>query len=175
MDHAQPEPIFDAVLYPHRSLSPQGVRYLLFAIAGMLTLVGLFFAAQGAWLVLPFFGCEIVLFWWAFRTNARDGRRFEHLRLTPDALTVARVRPSNARGKSRERRKEHRFAPPHWLSVELTPRPGGDNELWLASHGRALQVGGFLTPEERDDLATALRAALRNMRAPEGRIETAAD
>jgi uncharacterized membrane protein len=149
MDHAQPEPIFDAVLYPHRSLSPQGVRYLLFAIAGMLTLVGLFFAAQGAWLVLPFFGCEIVLFWWAFRTNAR--------------------------GKSRELRKENRFAPPHWLSVELTPRPGGDNELWLASHGRALQVGGFLTPEERDDLATALRAALRNMRAPEGRIETAAD
>jgi uncharacterized membrane protein len=38
--------------------------------------------------------------------------------------------------------------------------------LWLASHGRALKVGGFLTPEERDNLATALRAALKNLRAP---------
>lgn len=172
MDHAQSEPIFDAVLYPHRSLSPQGVRYVLFGLAAMLSLVGLFFAAQGAWPVLPFFGCEIMLFWWAFRSNARDGQRFEHLRLTPDALTIARVRPSprsgrsGQAGKSREHRQEHRFAPPHWLSVELTPRPGGDNELWLASHGRALKVGGFLTPEERDDLATALRAALKNLRAP---------
>ena len=157
MAHAQSEPIFDAVLYPHRSLSPQGVRYLLFGMAGMLTLVGTFFAVQGAWLVLPFFGCEILLFWWAFRTNARDGRRFEHLRLTPDAMTVARVRPSG-------QTQEHKFAPPHWLAVELTPRPGGDNELRLASHGRSLKVGGFLTPEERDDLATALRDALKKLR-----------
>jgi len=157
MAHAQTEPIFDAVLYPHRSLSPKGVRYVLFAMAGMLSLVGLFFAAQGAWPVLPFFGCEILLFWWAFRANARDGRRFEHLRLTPDAMTVARVRPS---GQSHE----HKFAPPHWLAVELTSRPGGDNELVLASHGRSLKVGGFLTPEERSDLANALRGALRKLR-----------
>lgn len=157
MAHAQSEPIFDAVLTPHRSLSPQGVRVLLFAMAGMLTLVGAFFAVQGAWPVLPFFGCEILLFWWAFRSNARDGRRFEHLRLTPDAMTVARVRPSG-------QTQEHKFAPPHWLAVELTPRPGGDNELRLASHGRSLKVGGFLTSEERDDLAAALRDALKKLR-----------
>ncbi len=157
MAHTQTEPIFDAVLYPHRSLSPKGVRYLLFGLAGMLSLVGLFFAAQGAWPVLPFFGCEILLFWWAFRANARDGRRFERLRLTPDAMTVARVRPS---GQSHE----HKFAPPHWLAVELTSQPGGDNELRLASHGRSLKIGGFLTPEERGDLAHALREALRKLR-----------
>ena len=157
MDHAHSETIFDAVLTPHRNLSPQGVRYLLFGVAGLLSLVGLFFAAQGVWLVLPFFGCEIALFWWAFRTNARDGRRFEHLRLTPEAFTVARVRPSG-------QAHEHKFAPPHWLSVELSPRPGGDNELWLASHGRSLKVGGFLTSEERGDLANALRDALRKLR-----------
>ena len=157
MAHAQSEPVFDAVLYPHRSLSPQGVRYLLFGMAGMLTFVGAFFAVQGAWPVLPFFGCEILLFWWAFRTNARDGRRFEHLRLTPDAMTVAQVRPSG-------QTQEHRFAPPHWLAIELTPHPGGDNELRLTSHGRSLKVGGFLTSEERDGLANALRDALRKLR-----------
>lgn len=157
MNHTSAEPVFDAVLYPHRSLSPRGVRIVLFALAGALTVVGLFFASAGAWPVLPFFGCEILLFWWAFRTNARDGRRFERLRLTADAMTVARVRPSG-------QRQEHRFAPPHWLAVELTPRPGGDNELRLASHGRSLKVGGFLTPEERGDLAEALRAALQKLR-----------
>ena len=157
------KPLFDVVLYPHRSLGAREVRYLLCAIAGLFALVGLFFTARGAWPVLPFFGCEIFLFWWAFRANSRDGRRFEHLRLTPDALTVARGRPGST---TQEHRQEVRFAPPHWLAVELAPRPGGDNELWLASHGRALKVGEFLTPDERNDLASALRDALRRLRTP---------
>ncbi|MBS28247.1 MAG: hypothetical protein CL566_04875 [Alphaproteobacteria bacterium] len=159
MNHAPAEPIFDAVLYPHRSLSPRGVRIVLFALAGTLMLVGLFFAIAGAWPVLPFFGCEILLFWWAFRATARDGRRFERLQLTEDAMTVARVLPSGDPS-------EHRFAPPHWLAVELSPRQGGDNELRLASHGKSVKVGEFLTSEERGDLAEALRAALRKLWVP---------
>jgi uncharacterized membrane protein len=157
MDRSDPDTLFDAVLYPHRSLSPRGVRFLIAGICGVLGLVALFFTAMGAWPVLPFFGGEVLLIWWAFRTNARDGRMFERLHLTPEAMTVARVRPSG-------RETQHRFAPPHWLSVNLIPRPGGDNELRLASHGRSLMVGSFLTPDERGELADALRGALRRLR-----------
>ncbi len=159
MDRNEPEPIFDAVLYPHRSLSPRGVRLVIAGIGGALALVALYFTALGAWPVLPFFGCEILLILWAFRTNARDARMFERLRLTPDELTVARVRPSG-------QEQRHRFAPPHWLSVDLASSSDGGNELWLASHGRSLQVGRFLTPDERTDLADALRVALRGLRQP---------
>jgi uncharacterized membrane protein len=161
MDAHSSEPVFDAVLYPHRSLGPRGVKLLLAGLAGAIALVALVFAAAGAWPVLPFFGCEIVLLWWALRANARDARAFERLHLTHDALTVARVLPSG-------RTRTERFAPPHWLSVDLTPRPGGDNELWLASHGRRLRIAGFLTPAERRELAAALRDALRRLRAPRG-------
>lgn len=157
MSHVETEPLFDAVLYPHRSLSPRGVRNVILGIAGALALVALYFAMLGAWPVLPFFGCEIVLIWWAFRTNARDGRAFERVRLTRDELTIARVRPSG-------REQLHRIAPPHWLRVNLTSQLGGNNELRLASHGRSLKVGVFLTSEERDELATALRDALRDLR-----------
>jgi uncharacterized membrane protein len=156
MDIGDPDTLFDAVLYPHRSLSPRGVRFLTAGICGVLCLVALFFSAMGAWSALPFFGGEVLLIWWAFRTNARDGRMFERLHLTSDAMTVARVRPSG-------RETQHRFAPPHWLSVDLIPCPSGDNELWLASHGRSLMVGSFLTPDERRELAAALRGALRRL------------
>jgi uncharacterized membrane protein len=159
MDASRAEPLFDAVIYPHRSLSPRGMRILLAGIVGVIAAVGLSFALTGAWIVLPFFGCEIALFWWAFRKNANDARAFERLHLTHEEMTVARVRPSG-------RTLTDRFAPPHWLSVNLTPRAGGDNELWLASHGRALRIGSDLTPEERGDLADALRGALQRLREP---------
>jgi uncharacterized membrane protein len=156
MPTAETEALFDAVLHPHRSLSPRGVRYVILGLAASLTLVALYFAALGAWPVLPFFGFEILLIWWAFRTNARDGQAFERVCLTAEELVVARVRPSGDE-------QRHRFAPPNWLTVELLPAPGGDNEIFLRSHGRTLKVGGFLTPEERADFADALRQALRRL------------
>jgi uncharacterized membrane protein len=157
MSHVDPEPLFEAVLYPQRSLSPRGVRNVILGIAAVLGVVALYFTLMGAWVVLPFFGCEILLIWWAFRANARDGRAFERVRLTYDELTVDRVRPSG-------REHHDRIAPPHWLRVDLSSRPGGGNELRLASHGISLKLGAFLTPEERDDLADALREALRGLR-----------
>lgn len=157
MDQATEKPVFDAVLYPHRSLSPRGFALLMAGVATAAGTVALWFTAAGAWPVLPFFGGEILLIWWAFRANSRDARTFETLELTSEALTVAHVRPSG-------HRTEHRFAPPHWLKVLLLPRAGGDNELQLTSHGRSLVIGRFLSPDERRDLAGALQAALRRIR-----------
>jgi uncharacterized membrane protein len=157
MNHTESEPLFDAVIYPHRSLGPRGVRNIILGLAGALSLVAIYFTAMGAWPVLPFFGCEILLIWWAFKASARDGRASERVRLTQDELTVARMRPSG-------REQHRRIAPPHWLRVDLTARPGGANELRLASHGRSLKVGGFLTPEERGELAEELRVAVQRLR-----------
>lgn len=151
-------PLFDAVLYPHRSLGGRGFAILMAAAAAAVMLVGFWFATQGAWPVLPFFGCEILLIWWAFRANNRDARAFETVRLTPQALTVEQVKPSG-------KRLAHHFAPPHWLRVELDLHPGGGNELRLASHGRSLVIGRFLTPGERHELAGELRAALGRLAA----------
>ena len=66
MDRAETDPLFDAVLYPHRSLSPRGVRMVIAGVGGLVALVALYFTALGAWPVLPFFGCEILLIIWAF-------------------------------------------------------------------------------------------------------------
>lgn len=156
MNHAETEALFDVVLYPHRSLSPRGVRNVILGFAAALAVVALYFTLLGAWVVLPFLGLELLLIWWAFRTSARDGRAFERVRLTRDELTIARVRPSG-------RTQHHRIAPPHWLRVDLTSQPSGDNELRLASHGKSLKIGVFLTAEEREELASALRDALRDL------------
>lgn len=159
-DHA-PQALFDAIIYPHRSLGPHGLAILMAAVAGVGAIVGLCFAINGAWPVLPFFGGEMLLIWFAFRLNNRDARAFETVQLTPHALTVEQVKPSG-------RRFEHRFAPPHWLQVELDPKPGGNSQLRLTSHGRSLEIGRFLTPVERVELARELRDALRLLAGAQG-------
>src|SRR5436309_1810684 len=96
---------FDAVLYPHRSLPPQGFIVL------MLVLSVVSFALLGAWPILGFFGLDVLLVYLAFRASYRSARMHEWVRLTEDTLTVERV------GQRGERRR-WQFQP-SWLRVVL--------------------------------------------------------
>ena len=147
---------FDAVLHPHTSLNPRGF-FLLMAVVGLVSFcAGIAFVAIGAWPVFGFFGLDVLLVYFAFKLNYRDARRYETLRLTDSLLTVERVAPSG-------RRERWRFQP-YWLQVEVDDHPAAKNALTLRSHGRILEIGSFLTPDEKIDLANALRAELNKLR-----------
>lgn len=151
-------PIFHATLEPHRSLSPKGFVVLMAAIVAVAFGAGLAFALMGAWPVLGFFGLDVLLIYVAFKASYRSGRMHETLRLTESALVVERVGPGR-------RHQSWRFQP-YWLRVEMDDPPEHRSQLVLASHGRRLAVGAFLAPEERLELALALRAALERLRSP---------
>lgn len=147
---------FAAVLSPNRSLSPRGF-WILMAVASSLALViGTGFMLVGAWPVLGFCGLEIALLYWAFSANYRSGRAGEELRLTERAMEVTRISPYG-------REKRWRFEPT-WLQVLIDEPPEHHSKLRLESHGRALEIGAFLSPEERVQLAHALRDALARWR-----------
>lgn len=151
------EALFDAVLRPHRSLSPAGFGILMAALAVGLAGLGFVFFAIGAWPVLGFCGLEFGLLYLAFRINYRDGRACEHLRLGAAMLEVRRL---DGRGRLRG---TWQFQP-NWLRVTMDDPPEHGSQLALSSHGRELIIGSFLTPEERLDLAHALRRALEAWR-----------
>lgn len=146
---------FEAVLYPHRSLPPQGFVILMLALGGLSFAAGVSFVLMGAWPVFGFFGLDVLLVYLAFRANYRSARQHETVRLTLDRLTVERV---SLRG-------ERRFweFQPYWLRVILDESVD-TNRLILTSHGRELTLGGFLAPIERKTLATALHEALSRWR-----------
>ncbi len=148
--------LFDAVLQPHRSLSPDGFRILMgcVVLAGMG--IGTVFLVAGAWPVFGFCGLEILLFYVLFRLNYRDGRRREYVTLTDQALTVRRTRPDG-------RSQTWRFQP-FWLQVAIDEPPEHHSQITLSSHGRSLVIGSFLTPQERLGLAAAIRQALTDCR-----------
>jgi uncharacterized membrane protein len=148
--------LFDAVLTPHRSLSPRGFAILM----GAMGLVGFSFGAAfillGAWPIFGFCGIEWLLFYVLFRLNYRGALLQERVRLTPESLTIERQDP---RGKVQSWSFQ-----PYWLRIEMDDPPAHESVLALASHGRRLTIGNFLSPPERFKLAEALRAALARAR-----------
>ncbi len=145
--------VFDALLHPHRSLGPAGFTVLM-GVAGALGFVaGLAFYRIGAWPVAGFCGAEIALLYVMFRLNYRAARGFERVRLTRSELSVER---HDWRGHVRRWSFQ-----PYWLRVAVAP---GGERLVLRSHGRALAIGGFLSPAERADFARALAGALDETR-----------
>lgn len=150
--------LFDAVLYPHRSLGPKGFWLLMGAISLVSFAAGLAFLLSGAWPVFGFFGLDVLLMYWAFKASYRSGRLRETVRLTPEALMIERVSPGG--------RVQRWSFQPYWLRVELDEPPRHGSQIVLASHGRRLIIGAFLSPDERGEFAVALREALDRARAP---------
>ena len=140
------------VLRPHRSLSGRGFLILMAVYGAVSFGAGLAFYSMGAWPVLGFCGLDVALVWWAFRVNYRSARETEIIDVSPAELSV---RSRDARG-----RESVRSLNPYWLRVETHELAGDVCELRLASKGRWVVVGRFLSDPERRELAQALRAAV---------------
>ena len=149
-------PIFEALLYPHRSLGRKGYTILIAGTAAIVFLYGLVFLVIGAWPIFGFLGGEWLLFWFLFRKNHRGDDRAERIRLYADHLLFERY---DRRGGHTTERLQ-----PYWLNVILERAEEPDNALYLRSHGKSIQVGAFLSPHERRDLAAELRAVLERHR-----------
>jgi uncharacterized membrane protein len=125
-------------------------------LAGIGFCTGIGFILAGAWPVTGFFGLDVGLLYLAFRLSYRSARQTESLRLTSKTLDVERV---NVRGE-----RQHWRLEPAWLRVTLDEGERGRGRLLLSSHGKTLSLGAFLSAEERQRLAGALKAALLRWR-----------
>jgi uncharacterized membrane protein len=152
-----PEP-FEAFLYPNPALSDRGYALFMTLAAAATAAIGGLFVAVGAWPVGGFFGLDLFLLWIAFRAARRNARRYEWVRVDRGDVRVRRVGPDG-------RAAEWRFEP-FWVRVHFDEPPTPHSLVVLASHGRRIALGGFLTPEERREFASALRAAIERVRHP---------
>lgn len=147
-------------LVPHCSLSVRGAAVFFgvvcaatLGIAGTATLLGF-------WPVLPFAGAEMLLLGWALRANMQ--RRFEHETIdVSEAEVIVEQWQYSAHGVN-----PRRFVfPRHWARVKIRrpQSPLHRGQLVIESHGRAREVGKFLTEEERLQLAVELRQLIGDM------------
>jgi uncharacterized membrane protein len=126
----------------------------LFGIFLVLCVVSLgiagFFWFQGAKLVMPFAWLELVAVGVSFLVYARHAADHELIALSKGSLTVR-----NTSGNI----TETACFVPEWVSVE--PVTGDESLIQLSGQGQKIEVGRFVRPELRRQLAKELRLAVR--------------
>lgn len=148
----------DAEVRPNRSLPDTGFLVLMGAIGLMSLSAGLGFMVIGAWPVLGFFGLDVLLVALAFGLSFRNGRRRESIQVTQKQIRVTR---RTAFGHLTVYR-----VPSAFTRVEIVGRGEPDVQTRLAHAGKYLVIGAMLSPREREALAEAVYAAVKQACAP---------
>jgi uncharacterized membrane protein len=152
------ELLFEAVIVPHRSLSPRQLKVLLGVLAGLSCFAMTILWLLGAWPAIGFSGAETILVIALVRLHAAGARAGELVMLTERELRLVHV---DARGRRREA-----VLDPAWLTVLLEERRGRVPALWLVARGRRTELGTSLGEPEKRALARSLAAALERLRSP---------
>jgi uncharacterized membrane protein len=143
-------------LWPYRSLNETGFVWFISTTAALIALPLIVMIGQPVlWGLLPFVVAAVAAIWWALRSNARDRTILEELSLTRDQITLTRHNP---RGTSQSWQ-----ANPFWVRLNVHASGGPvPHYVTLNGNGREVEIGAFLSEEERvalgRDLGTRLSA-----------------
>jgi uncharacterized membrane protein len=151
------QPVFSAVIRPHRSLSPQGFKIVMGLVCLVSVVASLPFMLMGFWPVAGFFGLDFLGLYIAFRISYRQAEAFELLELTPIRLLFRKVGP---RGEV----QDWQFNP-LWTRLDReVDDEYGMQRLSLTSRNEHVVIARDLSPPERETLAEALSRALADVK-----------
>ncbi len=146
-------------LTPNLSMGNQGFARVIAISAGFLALpmIGVL-GTPVLWGLLPFAALALWGLWYALQRNSQDRRRLrEEMQLTREHIEIRRINPRAP--------EQHWQANPYWVRLNLTEKGARvENYLTLEGAGRVVELGAFLSPEERATLYDDLSRALRQIR-----------
>lgn len=138
---------------PNHSLTRAQEGCVFWSLAVLCFGLAIGFASMGYWLTVPFAALEIALLAWAFRVLRSRECDYETLSIEGDLMVVEWH--VGAQGERREMNRQ-------WASVECACNESGRNcRLSVCSHGRATEIGRYLSDEGRLQLAALLRSRLQ--------------
>lgn len=142
-------------LWPHRSMSNTGFAWFIGLTFAMFLLP--LFALLGSlalWGLLPFLLLSLWAMWYSLRRNDADRSLHETLKLWDDRVELIHTDP--------RRGEQHWDANPHWVELKITEDGGPvKNYVTLRGNNRTVEIGAFLSPDERRNLYGLLSEWLR--------------
>lgn len=132
------------------SLSPRQVGKAYGMMCAFVLAIALAFALQGIWFVFAFAVTEIVVLAWALLHYARHATDQEHVALSEGCLLIERIEA----GALQQVRLD-----PYWTRIAVPSRTC--SLIALESRGVKIEIGAFVSQEEREKVAQELRRELR--------------
>lgn len=141
-------------LTAHRSLPPRGFAAVILITVAFLTLPLLSVLGTAVlWWMLPFLGAAVWALWAALRRSYKDGEVSEDITRAGDILTLIH-RPARGDDLSWE-------CNIYWVRAELHKEGGPvPNYVTLSGNGRQVELGRFLSEDERKDLFNEVQTYL---------------
>jgi uncharacterized membrane protein len=141
-----------ATQFDHHECSRRFRLYL--AILTVSLGIAAVFALQGAWLVLPFAGAEMLVLGGALYIVARRSARWQMITIRDEQVDIVEHGPGSEHQETFQRA---------WTRVELLVPAikGHPSRLVIGSHGRRVEIGGCLNEEDKQYLLHELREAVR--------------
>ena len=145
-------------LWPYRSLPRRGMVWFIGITATLVSLPLLILVgSQLLWGIRPFICAAVAGVWWALERSYKDAEILEVLTLTATEATLTRTGPQG--------RRQDWQANPHWVRLTLHATSGPVPQyLTMKAGGREVELGAFLTPDERRVLAAEITEILRPLR-----------
>ncbi len=142
-------------LWPHQSLPPRGMAAFVLATFTMISipLFGLL-GTKLLWGLLPFLMIAVFGVWYALNRSYKDRRILETLTITSELTHLERMNPRTA--------NQNWDCNTYWIKATLHPTGGPvPNYITLKGNGRDVEIGAFLSEEERIALYGEIRATLK--------------
>ncbi len=144
-------------LWPHNSLPKAG--FAAFIMATFLMILIPLFTMLGTkllWGLLPFLMMAVAGIYYALQRNEKDRQIEEVLTVTANELHLSRTAPRQG--------LQEWSCNPYWAQVHLHETGGPiPNYVTLKGSGREVEIGAFLSEEERKGLFDDLTRLLRRL------------
>lgn len=147
-------------LWPHQSLPAHGFAATILGIFTLSTipLYGLIGTVL-LWGILPLMLLALGAMWYALRRNERDLQIVEVLTLTPEDLHLSRQTPKGT--------PQEWHCNPYWTQVNMHQKGGPvPHYVTLSGAGREVEIGAFLSEDERKELYAELSEKVRRIATP---------
>ncbi|WP_179379497.1 DUF2244 domain-containing protein [Jannaschia marina] len=149
--------LYQVELWPHQSLTGTAFVWVIAGtfLMAMLPLIALL-GTSALWGILPFAMVSVAALWWSLNRSWRDRDILETLSMTPETVTLTRQQPDGT--------VLDWAANPYWVRVRRHDKVDRIVDyLTLEGGPRRVEIGAFLTPEERRDLQDQLDRKLAQL------------
>lgn len=141
-------------LWPHQSMTPGGFVWFIGTTAAFLAIPLIaVIGSPVAWVLMLFFTAAVWGVWRAIMANRASRDLHEELTLSGDGLHLAHVSHGGLPLTWDAQR--------NWVTVHMSETGPVEHYLTLRGGGREVELGAFLTADERQTLYDELRVAIR--------------